>query len=87
MQGGSHRRVRRGWIGRAHPPTALKLMGRVGLGGIHAIPCGARAQEAAAPRTGQATPSASTSIEGGVGLIPDQGTEILLAVWSDQKKK
>ena len=36
-------------------------------------------------RTGH-TESASASSEGGVGLIPDKGTEIPLAVWCDQKK-
>lgn len=58
VQGGSHGRVRRGWLGRAHPPTALELTGRVGLGRIQVEPCGARGPEAAAPRTGQATPKA-----------------------------
>lgn len=56
VQGGSHWRVRWGWIGRAHPPTALKLTGRRGLGRTHTEPCGARGQEAAVSRIGHATP-------------------------------
>ena len=32
------------------------------------------------------TERTSASSEGGVGLIPDQGTEIPLAVWHNQKK-
>ena len=56
VQDGSHWRVRWGWIGRAHRPTALKLTGRRGLGRTHTEPHGARGQEAAASRKGQATP-------------------------------